>query len=145
MHDVPVVAATVALSQQRVARSLARCTHSQATLDRSEWWLTASRAVIERRPPIRGGGDLPGDETKVRARLRALMNTGVLPRVQPNRVWIGPCQVTHPCAACDESIGPGETELEASPPAAGPIFLHRRCWNLWALEAALLEDGPTGL
>ena len=117
------------------ARTLARC---QA----SEWRIAASRATLDRpRPTFSGGaGDPLPEEMLIQARLRRLIQGGVLPADVPSLMWFGPClEANHQCAACDGLIHHHDTEFEWEHPD-GPRFFHRRCVEVWRLEDVRRPD-----
>jgi hypothetical protein len=84
----------------------------------------------------------PIQDSEIRARLRALMEANVLQRVAPRRVAARQASGIHSCAACTVVIPKGETEFEIMGPAV-LLYFHRRCLELWALEAQRGErPGP---
>jgi hypothetical protein len=116
----------------------------RTSLDRSEWLLTSSRAILDRpRPPFSGGGDPPFDVAAVRQRLRLLVGSGVLPHFHSGRLWAGRCRVPHACTICSMMIVVGEIELEMTSPTGVVIFLHRRCFDFWVSQPVEL-DGDQG-
>ena len=74
------------------------------------------------------------EEAAIRARLRAMIASGFLPRSQPPRLWAGPCREEHVCTGCGGTIKAGETEYEVPGAAGVVLFFHRQCIDLWALE-----------
>ena len=81
----------------------------------------------------------PFSESEIRARLRALMDARLLERVAPKRIAARPASADHPCVACAVPIMKGETEYEIQG-AAVLLYFHRRCLELWALEAQYGEE-----
>jgi hypothetical protein len=85
----------------------------------------------------------PLQESEIRARLRRLMDARFLERVAPKRIAAKPAQGDHPCVACMLPITKVETEYEVGGPAV-LLYFHRRCLELWALEAQRGEgSGPS--
>ena len=78
-------------------------------------------------------------ESEVRARLRTLMQGGLLQRVAAKRIAARPG--AHSCVACTAPITKGETEYEVQGMAV-LLYFHCRCLELWALEAQYGEDKP---
>lgn len=81
----------------------------------------------------------PLSESEIRARIRALMDARLLQRVAPKRIAARAASANHPCAACTVPIKKGETEYEIQG-AAVLLYFHRRCLELWALEAQYGEE-----
>jgi hypothetical protein len=134
----------------RWANAVARQHRARRRVENSRWLLISSRAVIERpRPLIRGGG-ASGDEAAalVRERLLALIAGGVLPRIPPGRLWVGPARHVHACAVCGVPIQKGETEAEFIATDV-TLFLDRACLRLWSQaadgeELGQRQDGAPG-
>jgi hypothetical protein len=79
------------------------------------------------------------DETAVRARIRLLNETGVIPCDEtPDRLWAGP-GTGDTCAVCTEHISPTETEFEVDLSSGVTLRLHRRCYMLWLDECGTLN------
>ena len=78
--------------------------------------------------------ELPLQESEIRARLRELMDARFLQQVAPKRIAANPASGGRPCVACTLPIKKGETEYEIGGPAV-LLYFHRRCLELWALEA----------
>jgi hypothetical protein len=122
----------VARAEAHCADSLRRCSAALARVEASDWLVTLTRAVLYRRRPVfRGAGDPLPDEAAVRERLRALIDSGALPRARPSRIWAGFCLEPRPCTACGIDLAVGEPEYEIS----GGV-LHQRCLNLWPADGA---------
>jgi hypothetical protein len=84
----------------------------------------------------------PLQESEIRARLRGLMDAHFLQQVAPKRIVAKPTSEDCPCVACTLPITKGETEYEVGGPAV-LLYFHRRCLELWALEAQYREEsGP---
>jgi hypothetical protein len=82
----------------------------------------------------RDGGDAP--PATADHRLRALLDAGALPQPRSGPIWAGRCRVRHDCIVCRASIEVGVVEFEITSPAGVVLFLDRRCFDLWAREAA---------
>ena len=76
----------------------------------------------------------PLQESEIRARLRTLMDARLLQRVAPKRIAARLASGDHPCVGCTVPITKGDTEYEVGGPAV-LLYFHRRCLELWALEA----------
>jgi hypothetical protein len=85
----------------------------------------------------------PLQESEIRARLRRLMDARLLQQVAPKRIAARPASEDRPCVACTLPIAKGATEYEVGAPAV-LLYFHRRCLELWALEAQYREEsGPS--
>lgn len=82
----------------------------------------------------------PVDESTVRTRLRVLMGNDGLPAFAPRR-WVATvCEKSDLCVVCRATIDIGATEFEVVMPGDVVLYLHRRCFELWA-EVAADGDG----
>jgi hypothetical protein len=76
-----------------------------------------------------GGRDARSDEpagSDRRARILMLLESGVLPRVSPERVWAGPGR-GQPCLVCLRPIPANDFEFEI--PGPKTALLDRRCFD----------------
>ncbi|MGH6691011.1 MAG: hypothetical protein ACREF4_10070 [Gammaproteobacteria bacterium] len=71
------------------------------------------------------------DEATIRARIRTMVETGVLPCDEPEKTWAGKGGGIH-CAACGELIALTEVEFEVDVKGT-TLRLHRLC-HVWWLE-----------
>jgi hypothetical protein len=85
------------------------------------------------------------NEARVRALARGVLQTGTVPRREPDRTWGGK-GVGLPCTVCGESIAPTDTEYEleffhdGAAPGLDRFHLHLRCFAAWEMERTKLED-----
>ena len=120
-------------ASQRWDRAVLAATKAHRAVDTSRWLLLSSRAVLDRpRPLFRGGGEPLPDHDAVRVRLDALIGGGVLAKKPAGLLWGGRCQTRHGCTICGSSIELGELEFEITSPVRVVIFVHGRCFDLWA-------------
>jgi hypothetical protein len=77
------------------------------------------------------------DEATIRARIRTMVATGVLPCDEPTKTWAGKGGGTH-CAACAQPTLPTEFEFEVDV-AGTTLRLHRFCHQLWLEECELIK------
>jgi hypothetical protein len=77
------------------------------------------------------------DEAAIRARIRTMVETGVLPCDEPQLTWAGKSGGTH-CAACGQQISPPEFEFEVDV-AGTTLRLHQLCHQLWLEECELIK------
>jgi hypothetical protein len=118
------------------AASFARRAHTRRVIQQTRWLIASSRALLDGRGRLlRGGVDERPPDDVIRARLRALVEDGVLPRGESRRLWAGPSRDGHSCLACELSIACGETEFELTTVAGVVVFLHRHCVELWTQDA----------
>jgi hypothetical protein len=75
------------------------------------------------------------DEAAIRARIRTMVETSVLPCDEPDKTWAGKGSGTH-CAACGQPILLTEVEFEVDV-AGTTLRLHRLCHQLWLEECGL--------
>jgi hypothetical protein len=117
------------------ASSRAQIDMAVTLLARSLWRITSSRAMLlRRRPPFSGGVDPEAVESAVRQRVRALVDRGVLPgRVCEIRG--GMRDALGDCSICGIGIGLGEVSLAVTRRVDSALFIHRRCFDIWKLEA----------
>jgi hypothetical protein len=129
----------------RWACGLARVEHGAVTVERSDWLLSSSRALLDcPRPPFRGGADVQPDEAATRQRVRSLIDAGILPRFSSGYLLAGPCRVAYNCTVCGDGIKVGEQEVEiVSRTGAVVIHLHRACLETWTQEATDGDGPPT--
>ena len=81
------------------------------------------------------GADSPGEkepsDIAIRARLRTLIDGGIIPPTVPRRMWVGKCHTAHTCIACGVMIELGESEFEWTNDVGVVFFLHGRCTELY--------------
>jgi hypothetical protein len=133
-------AATLEQLQERAivcrAASFARRAHTRRVIQQTRWLIASSRALLDGRGRLlRGGVDERPPDDVIRARLRELIEGGVLPRAKSQRLWAGPSRDGHSCIACELSIARGDTEFELTTVAGVVVFLHRHCVELWTQDA----------
>jgi hypothetical protein len=109
----------------------------RATVQRTRFIISHSRALLDRpRPRFSGGSGPQPDETTVRERVRGLIDAGILPRFNSGRLIAGSCRVERHCTVCGAGIKVGEQEVEiVSRTGAVIIYLHRPCLEIWTQEA----------
>ena len=79
------------------------------------------------------------DEALLRAKARAMIQSGKLPARRPDRTWGGP-GVAASCAVCELPIRKDEMEFEFQFARAGDnprldtYHVHIRCFAAWELE-----------
>ena len=84
------------------------------------------------------------DDTLLRARARAFIQTGKLPRSRPERTWGGRGSSAS-CTLCGSSVSRDELEVEIERPfdgegaAGGNYHFHLRCFAAWEHECRDLE------
>jgi hypothetical protein len=78
------------------------------------------------------------DKATIRARVRRMLETGVLPCDGDGKVWAGRGVGTH-CAACGEPIAPTDVEFEVELSSGTALRLHRVCHGIWREECDSLE------
>jgi ribosomal protein L24E len=76
------------------------------------------------------GENKPSDAT-IKARLRSLIDGGVLPPTVPNGMRSSVCRTAHTCIACGVMIELGEPEYEWTNDAVVVLFFHRWCMKLY--------------
>jgi len=120
--------------EDRARDAVERWTRTLAHCQRSRWLINSSRATLDRqRPGFSGGAEsLGGQDAAILSRLRGLIDGGVLPD-EVSRGWVGPCLEHHRCIACEDHIPLHDTEFEWES-TDGPLFFHRRCFDLWRGE-----------
>ena len=72
------------------------------------------------------------DEAAIRARIRTMVETGVLPCDEPEKTWAGKGEGKY-CAACGQRISQTEFEFEVDV-AGTTLRLHRLCHQFWLEE-----------
>jgi hypothetical protein len=72
------------------------------------------------------------NDVLLRARIRALVKTGIVPCDEPDKVWAGRGTGTH-CLACGEPITATEIEYEVELGAV-TFRLHLQCFAIWRAE-----------
>ena len=130
-------------TRDRIARTallhadcLARAARGYQSMERAQWLITSSRAILDRRRPVfSGGGPDTITEPMIRKRLRTLIDSGVLTPAGVGCFWEWTCHQRHQCSGCGAAIVPGEVEVEVSTRGGVVLFLHGRCLELWAQEA----------
>jgi hypothetical protein len=123
------------------AASFARRVRTRRMIQQTRWLVASSRALLDGRVRLlRGGVDERPPDDVIRARLRALIEGGVLPRAGSQRLWAGPSRDGHACIACELSIAHGQIEFELTTLAGGLVFLHRHCVELWTRDGG--GQGP---
>jgi hypothetical protein len=130
------------------AGALVRARHacgSAATLVESSLGLVRYAQALRRREIrwIRGAADLPTDdaEAPICARLRRLIDEGVLPRAELKQVWARVSPGAGSCTGCGDAFTAGEPEYEFRSARAVILLLHRHCFVLYA---RMLQDGGDG-
>jgi hypothetical protein len=78
------------------------------------------------------------DEAAIRARIRAMVATGVLPCDEPEKTWAGKGEGKY-CAACRQRISLSEVEFEVDV-AGTTLRLHRLCHQFWLEECELIKE-----
>jgi hypothetical protein len=107
---------------------------ASALRTQSRWIIDSSRALLSRpRPVFRGSSDDPSaeDVASIRARLRTLIEGGVLPALAPSPMWAGVCRESRTCIACGRAIKVDEVEMEWTGPAEVTVVFHGRCVYLY--------------
>jgi hypothetical protein len=74
-------------------------------------------------------------DTAVRDRIPALIHQGILTHEPPLKMFAGPSQSCRPCSLGGEDLARGEVEFETTLPDDPVLFFHRRCADLWLVEA----------
>ena len=91
-----------------------------------------------RRSEFVEGRQMP-DEAILRQHAREALQTGRLPRRQPDRTWGGP-GVGAPCAVCNQPVSRDEMEFEiqfehgGATPGLDKFHVHLRCFAAWEME-----------
>jgi hypothetical protein len=120
-----------ARATRRHERAAGRQARTVDRLRESSWLRLSSRALLDRsRPGFAGGSDDVMPAAVIRARLRDLVSSGVLPRKPPTKMFAGPSP-GRTCVACGSPIVNGEIEFEAGVVDDVTLFLHRRCAAIW--------------
>src|SRR5262245_21151925 len=126
----------IARTASRNAECLARYERGFRSMERTQWLITSSRAILDRpRPVFSGGGPDMVPEPIIRERLRRLIDSGVLPPRGLGCLWEWICRHQHPCGGCGAAIIKGEREVEITTRGGVVLFLHLRCLEWWAEEA----------
>jgi hypothetical protein len=79
------------------------------------------------------------DEARLRAKARAVVDSGKLPARRPDRTWGGP-GVGAVCAVCDLPVTKDEMEFEIQSardgdnPGLDKYHVHIRCFAAWEFE-----------
>jgi hypothetical protein len=81
------------------------------------------------------------DDLTIRARIRAMLETGELPCDEPETTWAGRGDGKR-CVACREAIEPGAVEYETELRSGAVIRLHRTCHAIWEQECDEVADRP---
>jgi len=117
-----------------LATSRQLCARAQRLFEASDWNIALARVLRRRHPPMSGGTD--GVDGPLRDRIRALMDSGVLPRERATRLWIVRSPGGRGCIACRYNLRPGEMGYEVVLAETVTIQFHRHCYELWAAEVA---------
>jgi hypothetical protein len=127
----------------RTAQARDAIKRGRATVERTRFIISHSRALLDRpRPRFSGGADLQPDQPTIHERVRGLIDAGILSRFNSGRLIAGPCRVERHCTVCGAGIKVGEQEVEiVSRTGAAVIHLHRPCLDIWTQEATD-GDGP---
>jgi hypothetical protein len=72
------------------------------------------------------------DEVTIRARIRTMVETSVLPCDEPKKTWAGRGSGTH-CVVCGQLISLTEVEFEVDV-AGTTLRLHPLCHQFWLEE-----------
>jgi hypothetical protein len=80
------------------------------------------------------------DKASIRQRVRQMLETGVLPCEEHDKVWAGRSVGTH-CAACGEPIAVTDVEFEVELSSGTALRLHRVCHEIWREECDSLLPG----
>jgi hypothetical protein len=83
------------------------------------------------------------DIEEIRARIRKMRATGVIPCDPPERIWAG-TGGGHRCIGCGDRIASTEVEYEVELPTGITIRLHRICHVVW-LEVCAEEVAAPGV
>ena len=87
------------------------------------------------------------DEQLLRAKARAVVQHGKLPRRRPDRTWGGP-GVGAACAICEEPVTSDQMEFEiqfrhdGKSPGLDRFHVHIRCFAAWEFERHQDGDNP---
>lgn len=84
----------------------------------------------------------PFDCAVLRARVRELLELGILPRHAPTHLWGGPGLGTI-CYICQQTIQPEETELELQFQGLErtiELRVHQSCHAAWELERHVTSE-----
>jgi hypothetical protein len=79
------------------------------------------------------------NEAALRRVVRLVLESGKLPRRDPDQTWGGPGGGA-PCAVCDQPITSEQVEYEVqfahdgATPGLDKLHLHLRCFAVWELE-----------
>jgi hypothetical protein len=129
-----------------LARARQACDGARALCSSISWLALYARALRRRQVRwIRGGADLREGlpEAGIRARLRSLIDEGVLPRAEPRQAWSWTSPGSRRCTACGLSVVKGELEYELTTAAApGILRFHLQCFRLYA--GVVAEHGGDG-
>jgi hypothetical protein len=76
---------------------------------------------------------MPPGEAEVAALIHAKMAAGLLPRVRPQKVWVG-AGSDKACDGCEQPITNEQREYDFNPPGWPTIRLHSDCLGAWHIE-----------
>lgn len=91
---------------------------------------SGGRAMARGRRADSPGENKPSDAA-IKARLRSLIDGGVLPPTLPSQMWAATCASAHTCIACGGMIEVGKPEYEWTNDAVLVLFFHQRCMELY--------------
>ena len=77
----------------------------------------------------------PLTDGQLRQRVRARIESGILPAKHPSAQWAGP-GVGKPCVVCDRATHWDEIEHELDFGDGTPRTFHRACMDAWEAERA---------
>jgi len=87
------------------------------------------------------------DESILREKARAVIESGKLPSRRPDRTWGGP-GVGAPCSVCGLPVTKDELEFEiqfardGDNPGLDKFHVHIRCFAVWELERPKSNGSP---
>ena len=78
----------------------------------------------------------------LRARVRRLLATGVLPLRSDDQKLFGGCGLGQPCACCGGTISTSEVLYEIEcPERSQALPMHLRCMEAWEIESRISGPG----
>jgi hypothetical protein len=117
-----------------LATSRQVCARAHRLRETSDWNIAFAKVLRGRRPSLSGGTD--GVDGQLRDRIRALMDSGVLPRQPASKLWVVRSPGGRECIACQYNLRQGEMEYEVVLGDTVTIQLHRHCFEMWTAEVA---------
>ena len=120
--------------ETELATSRQLCVRARRLVEASDWNIAFARVLRRRQPSMSGGTD--GVDGPLRDRIRALMDSGVLPRERATMLWVARSPGGRGCIACQYALRRDEMEYEVLLAETVTIQFHRHCFELWTAEVA---------